>query len=258
MLRINLNKEPDKPISSGNTYTYMQGAQYDHLSSLHWQIEKDSDGKITKDFVDGNLKAHCEHPVYDLLLEGIPDLESKSVLDYGCGRGRNILCFHDKVSHITGIDMCPRMIEQGNEYIREQSNAYNFVLMQNNGIDIKYIGDNSYDVVMSSRCLSQIAVYSIRYNLLKEFCRVLKPGGWLSIQMVYGLAKSAEYQMNYYKDHWRASGLKYTSFVKRIEQIETDLTTFLDFHRFSFKIVEAPEEICRDVRWVFIKAQKKS
>jgi hypothetical protein len=34
--------------------------------------------------------------------------------------------------------------------------------------------------------------------------------------------------------------------------------TFLDFHRFSFKIVEAPEEICRDVRWVFIKAQKKS
>lgn len=258
MLYLNFNKEPEQPLSVNNTYTFMQSSQLDHLSSMHWTCKYNKDGKLTFDHIEGNLDAHLHHPVYGHLLSGFEDLEDKSVLDYGCGRGRNILAFHAKVKHITGVDICQRVVELGNEYINSHSDANNFVLLKSNGIDLKFISDNSYDLVISSRCLSEIAVYSIRYKLFEEFYRVLKPGGWLSFQMTYGKANHGfNYQLSYYKNLWRASGLKYRCLVDDIGYLEKDLTTFIDFGKMSYKIVDAPEDICKDARWIFVKIQKK-
>jgi len=254
MLYINLNTEPKKPLSTINTFTFMQNSQFNHLSSL--ESKYDEAGQIVFDIVEGNLKKHCVHPIYDKLLTGIDDLNNKEILDYGCGLGRNILSFHDRVKHITGVDICPRIIRLADEYIKKQTNCNNYRLVSNNGIDLSSIKDNSFDVVISSRCFSTIVVHDIRYNLLQEFCRILKPGGYLSLQMPFGGRKNS-CQARYYMNHWGASGTHISVFVKHIKQIKLDLTTFLPFHQFSYEIVDSPpDEICEDVQWVFIKVKK--
>jgi len=260
MLEINLNKDTpsseEDPSNPENKYTWMQKSQYNHLSSLHWMREYDTHGNLLSDPVDGWYHAHCQWPGYELLFEGIPKLSSKKVLDFGCGLGKNIQMYHDRFKWIDGVDLCPRILDVAKENLKDVDNHG---LLLCNGIDLSTVENNTYDLVISTRCLQHIAIYSIRYKLFKEFYRVLKPGGWISIQMLLGKSRMPE--IGYYRNLWHASGTngRWDVMIRNPEWIERDLTSYvgLDYTNFSYKIrLAPPKAVCKDRFWIFFKAQK--
>ena len=127
--------------------------------------------------------------------------ESKVGLDFGCGRGRNIMNLSRlaKWKRLDGVD-----ISEGNiKFCKErfglmkdnpvaEERAINpaqivppsvYCFYENNGFDLRELKDNEYDFVMSTIVLQHTPVHFIRNNLLKEIFRVTKSGGIFSFQM---------------------------------------------------------------------------
>lgn len=256
MFHLNLNKEPEPPLDPTNRYTWMQKEQYAHLASQVWDNEYSPEGELLFNRIEGRFKQHCDWEGYEKFFKNIEDTSDKTALDFGCGLGRNILCYHNRFKQLDGVDLCASLLEQTAVTLKRKD-INNCKLMLCNGIDLSEIPDNSYDLILSSRCLQHICVYSIRYNYLEEFYRVLKPGGKISIQMSYGKGKLN--QVGYYRNHWNASGTGgvWDVCIKNPIYIKKDLKTFIGFKNFEFDVVLAPPYGMADDRlYIFFRAEK--
>lgn len=101
------------------------------------------------------------------------------VLDMGCGTGRFTVPMAEKVRKVTGLDLCPAMIEKAREKTMQR------------GLDVEFregdmtslpFADNSFDVVTSMVALMHIPLNQ-RQNAFSEAARVLKPGGKMIINV---------------------------------------------------------------------------
>ena len=86
--------------------------------------------------------------------------------------------------------------------------------------------------------------------------RVLKPGGWIVIQMGYG---SHQHASNYYEDYWEAEATNSKSdvMVNDPNQIKYDLKK-IGFKNFSYEITKENSSVVNDAHehWIIFKAQK--
>ncbi len=96
-------------------------------------------------------------------------------------------------------------------------------------------------MVYSIQTMIHIGVYDIRRSLLEEMYRVLKPGGWVCIQMGYGAALTSK-MVEYYENRWDApeSNGRYGANVTSPSQPQTDLEE-IGFTSFSYDL--------RDMTW---------
>jgi ubiquinone/menaquinone biosynthesis C-methylase UbiE len=230
-----------------NRYTLMQKKQYEKSASL-WNVSK-------LDPVVGSFNAHNNWKDYDFLFKDIDNLESKVVLDFGCGPGRNLVKYSNKFKQIDGIDIAEQNIKNALVWIN-----YNNIEMEKhnlylcNGVDLNCINDETYDIVMSTICMQHICVYEIRLNYLKEFYRVLKPGGYVTIQMGYGVPSPAtvDYYANYYDAKTTNRGCDTN--ISNYTQVEKDLLN-IGFKNFNYYIrPTGPGDF--HPNWIFFNAQK--
>ena len=107
-----------------------------------------------------------------------PRLRRESALDFGCGAGRltHGLALH--FSRVTGVDISGRMVALAREHNR--NDRVDFV--QNPRPPLGLFADGSFDFVYSRITLQHIAPRYIR-RYLREFIRVLAPGGVMSVQV---------------------------------------------------------------------------
>src|SRR3954469_16590240 len=91
-----------------------------------------------------------------------------------------------RVHRIDDVDIAARNLENAKLWLA-QHKVENSNLYLCNGLDLSAIDDNQYDLIISTICLQHICVHDIRLNYFKEFFRVLKPGGRVSLQMGYGV-----------------------------------------------------------------------
>ncbi len=121
-----------------------------------------------------------------------PALEGSTVLDLGCGTGRDCYLLSRLVGesgHVIGVDMTDEQLKVANEYRNWHAERYGY---QQSNVEFKKgniedlatagIADNSIDLVVSN-CVINLA--ADKKQVLSEILRVLKPGGEIYFSDVY-------------------------------------------------------------------------
>lgn len=120
------------------------------------------------------------------------DIEGKTVLDLGCGTGRDVYLASKLVGengYVIGVDMTDEQLEIANKFIKKQTEKFGYtkanVEFKKGFIeDLKSIGikDKSIDVVISN-CVINLSENKSR--VFNEIFRVLKSGGELYFADVF-------------------------------------------------------------------------
>jgi SAM-dependent methyltransferase len=107
-------------------------------------------------------------------------LAYESALDFGCGVGRLTRALADTFESCVGVDVAPGMIEQARRLNADRP-ACSFVL--NAADDLRFAADRSFDLVYSDIVLQHVPTQAMIEQYVREFVRVLRPGGLLVFQL---------------------------------------------------------------------------
>lgn len=232
---------------NSNQYIEMQKRQYEREASM-WSIDN-------RDPVVGSYDKHNMWTDYDQYLFKDFDTSNLIALEYGCGPGRNIVKFNDRFSRIDGVDIAEMNINKARENL-----SHNFINDSNlyvcDGQSIP-VDDNTYDVVFSVICLQHICCYDIRFNIMKDIKRVLKPGGYFSFQMGYGSKWDSGATSKYYENIFDATATNsgYDVSIENEDVVKTDLLDNLGFTNYKADLrPTGPGDTHRN--WIWIQVQK--
>ncbi len=128
-------------------------------------------GQIQKTF--GNIDIY----LFDQLLKGTYD-GCKTVLDAGCGTGRNLLYFLKSGIQVYGVDRDPEAIAQ----LKKLSKAFPHINPEKNfsiaSVEQLPFENESFDLVISAAVLHFAENLEHFEAMLTSMWRVLKPGGY--------------------------------------------------------------------------------
>jgi ubiquinone/menaquinone biosynthesis C-methylase UbiE len=224
-------------------YLHMQKTQYER-EAANWSL-------TNKDPVVGWYDYHEKSPLYDEMLFRNIDTKDMVALDYGCGPGRCIIRFDDRFKEIDGVDIGLNNIDNAHLNIRDAGLDYSGHLMVNDG---KIIGraNNTYDMVYAVITLQHIAVHEIRYKIMKEIFRVLKPGGWFCFQMGHGGRPDS---VGYYDNHYDALGTngRCDVTITNIANLYSDLDK-IGFSEYNSELTEPIQDLHKN--WIWVQARK--
>jgi ubiquinone/menaquinone biosynthesis C-methylase UbiE len=113
---------------------------------------------------------------YDRLVSRIA--AGQRVLDIGCGTGALTLRAARRGARVKGIDVNAQMLEIAVRAVREAGLAERVELREMGAAELDGEKPETYDVVMSGLCFSELSDDELAYTL-KQAWRVLKPGGLL-------------------------------------------------------------------------------
>ncbi len=115
---------------------------------------------------------------YDRLISHIK--KGQRVLDLGCGTGALTLRAAQKGAKVKGIDVNSQMLEIAQNQASEANLTQNIELSEMGVAELRNEESESYDVVMSGLCFSELTENELIFTL-KEAKRILKPEGILLI-----------------------------------------------------------------------------
>jgi SAM-dependent methyltransferase len=142
---------------------------------ITWEGKKGNKWDLEEFFASGDQEiAEVMQYLAGLHLDG----PRHRALDFGCGVGRLTRALRSHFSKAIGIDIAPSMITQARAL--DQEHRCEFVL--NDRADLSIFPDNTFDFIYSNIVLQHMRPeYSTAY--IREFCRVLAPGGVAVFQL---------------------------------------------------------------------------
>ena len=160
------------------------------FTKISEQMRADWDRRVAHDYRFWMTEAHADDAAMwssgerdaSVLLNGIEDMGSKSILEIGCGVGRMLKAVAGKFKHAVGFDISKEAIKKAKEFL---GNAANAELHVGDGFTLQPMKDASLDVVYSFAAITSMP-QDIAVNYILEANRVLKPGGALRMQMYLG------------------------------------------------------------------------
>jgi tellurite methyltransferase len=114
--------------------------------------------------------------LFDQLLKGRLQ-PGMSILDAGCGGGRNLVYFLRNGFEIAGVDHSPDAISSISALASTLSPEIADNMFRVEAVDKMSFADESFDVVLSSAVLHFARDEDHWHAMVKEMWRVLKPGG---------------------------------------------------------------------------------
>ena len=106
---------------------------------------------------------------------GLSVSPTDAVLDVGCGIGRLTSVLAGRAARVTALDVSPEMLARAQELNPSLENV-EWVL--GDGETLTGIDDASMDAVVSHVVLQHIPSAQVQLGYIREFGRVLRPGGW--------------------------------------------------------------------------------
>lgn len=213
-------------------------------------------GNLIDDRVVGSWKEHDEWLDYETFMMRYVRPEDELVaLDFGCGPGRNIRRWTDWFKRIDGADISKINIANAEVFLQGQLKEDKKPnLYVTRGTDCGDAKSNTYDFVFSTVCLQHICSHSVRFKILSDIFRILKPGGRISIQMGYG--SPSPMTVGYFEDNFSAEATN-RSCDTEISDVSEPMS---DFSRIGFVNFESwirpvgPGDI--HPSWIFLTGTK--
>ena len=231
-----------------NKYLEMQRRQYE-IDAAKWSL-------TNRDPVVGSYDAHNQWADYDTLLFKDFDTTGLIAMEYGCGPGRNLIRYADRFGRIDGVDLAENNIIAAQKNI-DHNGITEANLYKNDGSTMPMIADDTYDVVFSVICLQHIACYDIRFSILSEIYRVLKPGGKLCFQIGFGGRPHPHVCTPYYENGTDATGTNgwHDVAVESEDQLKGDLIDKIGFTNYKSDIAQTgPGD--QHHNWIWVQVQK--
>ncbi len=259
--------------SEGQGFLAKKGAEQDEAEPYtkmqfdYYEAKADRWTAEDRNFVVGLFDEHNEASCYDVMLEGFDTLKMK-MLDFGCGPARNIVKLAPKFSVIDGADISLKNLQKAEFWIRQNfmqdENLFRedqeINLYQCNGVDLAEIKRDQYDMVYSTIVLQHLPIHKLRLRYFKEFFRVLKPGGWISLQMGFGRGpRSDRITVGYHDNKWGARGTngRCDVSIDDPEDLRKDIEDEVGFENFSYSMSHPiPRDSETHTNWIYFRAQK--
>ena len=161
-------------------------------------------GNLLDDKVVGSWREHDDWEDYLLyLMKYVPKNSQLVALDFGCGPGRNIRKWSSRFARIDGADISKTNLSNARIFLKNQlTTDKQPLLFVTNGTNCGAAASNYYDFVFSSICLQHICSHTVRFQILEDIFRILKPGGRISIQLGYG--SPSPLTVGYFEDNYGA------------------------------------------------------
>jgi SAM-dependent methyltransferase len=107
-------------------------------------------------------------------------IDTHRALDFGCGVGRVTRAMSHHFDVVVGVDISPTMLESA----RRLNEAYPTCEFEfNDRPDLESFGDREFDFIYSSIVLQHVPGRETIEAYIREFVRVLRPGGLIVFQL---------------------------------------------------------------------------
>ena len=162
-------------------------------------------GHLIEDQVVGSWREHDAWQDYEtFLMKYVSSRDNLVGLDFGCGPGRNIRRWSGLFQRIDGADISSVNLSNARIFLKDQiPTVKSPKLFLTNGSNCGDASSDTYDFVFSTITLQHICSHTVRYAILKDLYRILKPGGRLSLQMGYG--SPSPLSVGYFEDNYSAA-----------------------------------------------------
>ena len=127
------------------------------------------------------------------VLDGLPRMPAgqQTALDFGCGVGRLSQALAERFDRVIGIDVSASMLERAVELAQDAPTRDRLEFVLNERADLAVIGSGTVDLVYSSLVLQHLPK-PLAAGYLREFIRVLRPGGLVVVQVATAPTRSVK------------------------------------------------------------------
>lgn len=148
--------------------------KYWEVRHLHKnESKKDDWGNKNIDWIKG-YQDSTEHAHRQFLTEKISNLNPSSVLEIGCNCGPNLYLLSKKfpLADITGIDINPMAVQNGNKWFKQEG-IKNVKLIVCKADELEQFGNESFDVVFTDAVLIYLGADKIK-KVISEMLRITR------------------------------------------------------------------------------------
>ncbi|GKZ12887.1 class I SAM-dependent methyltransferase [Haladaptatus sp. T7] len=167
-------------------------------------IAEDAYDELAEAYLEHEDDPYCTDLEFPAMVNLVPEVNGKRILDAGCGCGRYTEWLLDNGADVVAVDTSENMVEQTRERVGDRATVHQADLER--PLDIA--DDGTFDGIVSGLSLHYVEDWRQPFT---EFSRLLRPGGFLAFSAHHPLDDYLAYDVNYFETErermtWTASG----------------------------------------------------
>jgi SAM-dependent methyltransferase len=150
-----------------------------YLQAAERHFQKHAKGMTERNHSQHNLEPDFWNYMMADLLDSPDSFRGELTLEYGCGAGRNLvnMLAIAPIRRADGIDISKDNAVNSQAFVESKFGHGRSICLQGNGYSCLPFASEIYSFIMSHQVFIHIPNREIRKEILRDFVRVLRPGG---------------------------------------------------------------------------------